>query len=148
MKIEKFTIENVMQMDSMHDAFVSIMEIDNNCLKVVYEDLDKQLLNPDKTLVYNNKRLEITYDIISFCDAKISYGKNKCKYINILEEKDIFNEYIKSNKLTSYQYSLDSFNQLTLSFDLHNFKKNKMFNNKCWQLEIKMNFKSITFNWE
>ena len=72
----KYVIKNNLDMDAMHDSYASEIRIEENCLLVVYDNLDEGVLDSDGKPYYQNKRLTIRYEFDSYCDAKVYYKDN------------------------------------------------------------------------
>ena len=145
MKIEQYQVKNNMIMDSMHDSYVSEIEIENNSLIIVYDNLDKGVLGPDGLPYYKSQRLTIKYEFQTHCDVKFYYNKNKCLWIDMIEDVNKFNKITKDCIIRSYKYSIDSFDEIRLDFDISNSKRKKY---KYWGLEISLDATNITYIWE
>ena len=146
MNTQIYTKGHFMEMDSMHDYTATQISIKDNTLIVVYGKLDKEGIGEDGLPYYEYKKLTIEYEIQSYCDAKIFYcyvffKKNNYKCIDLLREKSQFDKLTKRGTFESYKYSVDSFGELTLHFDIR-------FKNKDWSCEIELDAEKITYHWE
>ena len=140
--IQTFTVDNMNTMDAMHDAIVTNISIHENILEIEYDNLD--IADPEGKPLYPYNKVTISYEMrryndhFPFCEVTVYYGrKNKYKYIEI--EKLI--ALTKKMRMESYLYSIDSFKNLTLAFDLGRPKK-------WWSVEIFLDPVKITYNWE
>ena len=148
MKVEQYQVKNNMSMDSMHDSYATEIKIENNNLIIVYDNLDKSVLGSDGLPYYKSKRLTIKYNFDSFCTANIYYGKNKCLWLDMLEDINMFNKITKNCIFMSYKYSVDSFNEITLDFEIHKGSRIEYKKYKYWGLEISLDATNITYIWE
>jgi hypothetical protein len=140
MNTQIYTKGHFMEMDSMHDYTATQISIKDNTLIVVYGELDKEGIGEDGLPYYEYKKLTIEYEIQSYCDAKV-FKKNNYKFIDLLREKNQFDKLTKSGRFKSYKYSVDSFGELTLHFDIR-------FKNKGRSCEIELDAEKITYHWE
>ena len=147
MNVQQYQVKNNMSMDSMHDSYADEIRIENNSLIIVYDKLDEGVLGPDGLPEYKNKKLTIKYEFQSCCDAKF-YNKNKCLWIDMLEDINMFNKITKDCIFMSYKYSIDSFNEITLDFGIHKGSRNQYKKYKYWGLEISLDATNITYIWE
>lgn len=148
MNTEKYSKADFMQMDSMHDCYATQISIENNTLIVIYDNLDEGVLRTDGLPYYKNKRLVINYEFDSFCDAKFYCRKGKYEIVDLLKEKGRFDKLTNNCIFSSYKYSVDSFGEITLHFDIRKVRNDKLLNNKHWGLEISTDAKEITYSWE
>jgi hypothetical protein len=148
MKVEQYQVKNNMSMDPMHDSYADEIRIENNCLIIVYDKLDEGVLGPDGLSEYKNKKLTVKYDFQTQCDAKFYYGKNKCLWLDMLEDINKFNKITKDCIFMSYKYSVDSFNEITLDFEIHKGSRTEYKKYKYWGLEISLDAANITYIWE
>lgn len=144
----KYVIKNNLKMDSMHDSYATEIKIENKCLIVIYDNLDKGVLGPDGNPYYKNKRLTIKYEFESHCDAKIYYGDNKLLWIDMVEDINKFKKVTKDCLYMSYKYSVSSFDELLLDFSLNKIINSKHYKFKCWGLEINLDATNVTYIWE
>ena len=145
MNTQIYSKDNFMEMDPMHDAYASKIQLENNILIITYNDID--ILNTDGSPYYKYKRLIVKYEFDSFCNAKLYYGKNKYKIINLHEQIDRF--YILTNGciFTSYKYSVDSFEEIALDFFIEKRRKDRWIRNKYQRVEISLDATKVTYNW-
>ena len=148
MRVEKFEKDTFMQMDSMHDSEVREIKIEDKCLFVVYENLDQSLLSANGTPYYKEKKLTITYEFDSLCDATIYYGKNQFLFLDMITDMKKFMKIIKGCQMMSYKYSVDSFGELTLNYALNKMKNGKCQKYKYWGIEINLDVINVTYTWE
>lgn len=140
--------DNFMEMDPMHDSYASTIQLENNILTITYDDLDKGVRNADGSPYYKYKRLVIKYEFDSFCDAKLYYGKNKYKIIDLQEQIGIFNIMTDGCVFMSYKYSVDCFGEIALNFDIRKMRKDKcLHNHKYWWAEISLDATRVTYYW-
>ena len=144
MNVQQYQVKNNMSMDSMHDSYADEIRIENNSLIIVYDKLDEGVLGPDGMPYYKSKRLTIKYEFQTHCDAKFYYSKNKYLWIDMFDDANKFNKIIKDCRISSYKYSIDSFDEIRLDFDVSNSKKKT----KYWGLEISLDATDITYIWE
>lgn len=137
-----------MEMDPMHDSCATQISLENKTLIVVYDHLDEGVLGTDGSPYYKNKRLVIKYEFDSFCDAKLFYGKGKYRVVDLSEGMILFDKLTNNCVFISYKYSVDSFEEITLYFDIRKVRNRKYPNNKYWGLEISMDAPQITYSWE
>ena len=71
MDIKQYLIKNNSDMDPMHDSYATEIRIEDKYLIVIYEDLDKGVLDPEGNPYYKNKKLVI---ILKKC------YNNMCKF--------------------------------------------------------------------
>ena len=140
MDTQIYTQGHFMEMDSMHDYTATKISIQDNTLSVVYGKLDQEGIKEDGSPYYKYKKVTIEYEIQSYCDAKI-FQKSRYKLIDLLREKNQFDKLTKNGIFESYKYSLDSFGELTLYFDIR-------FKNKNWSCEIELDAEKVTYHWE
>ena len=144
----KYLIKNTLGMDSMHDSYATEIRIEENCLIVVYDNLDEGVLDSDGKPYYQNKRLTIRYEFESYCDAKVYYKNNKFLWIDMVEEMNKFNKVTKDCLFMSYKYSVSSFNELLLEYSINRIINGKYFKCKYHGLEIKLDTTNVTYIWE
>ena len=148
MKVEQYQVKNNMSMDPMHDSYADEIRIENNYLIIVYDKLDEGVLGPDGLPEYKNKKLTIKYEFDTHCDAQIFYNDNKYLWIDMLDNMQKFNKIIDNCLLMSHKYSVDSFNEITLDFEIHKGSRNQYKKYKYWGLEISLDATDITYFWE
>ena len=148
MKVEQYQVKNNMSMDPMHDSYADEIIIENNNLIVVYDKLDEGVLGHDGLAEYKNKKLTIKYEFQSMCFATIFYRKNKCLWIDMVEEIKEFNKITKDCIFPSVKYSVDSFDEITLHFSIHKGSRTQYKKHKYWGLEICLDATNITYIWE
>lgn len=51
----KYVIKNNCDMDAMHDSYANGIKIEDKCLVVIYDNLDKGVLGPDGNPYYKKK---------------------------------------------------------------------------------------------
>lgn len=139
--IQTFTTDNMNSMDAMHDARVTSISIHENILKIEYDDLD--ILDLEGNPLYPYNKVTISYemyrhDLFPVCEI-VFYGKNKYKSMEI--EKFIAS--CNTMNLESYLYRIDSFQGLTLVFDI-----DCSYRSKYQNVEISFDPIKITYNWE
>ena len=139
--------DNFMEMDPMHDSYASKIQLENNILIITYDDLDQGVQNADGTPYYKYKCLVIKYEFDSFCEAKLYYGKNKYKIIDLQERIGIFNILTDGCIFMSYKYSVDCFEEITLDFNIRKMQKDKCLHNKYWGVEISLDATRVTYDW-
>ena len=91
----KYVIKNNLDMDPMHDSYATEIRIEENCLIVVYDNLDEGVLDPDGNPYYKNKRLTIRYEFDSYCNAKVYYKEDKFLWIDMIEDMSKFKKVTK-----------------------------------------------------
>ena len=123
-------------MDPMHDAVATKFSFKDNTLIVEYNNLDQGMAWRN-TLTSENKKVTIEYEFDSFCEAKF-FKKNKVKFVDLPDETDIFYKLTNNIKCTSLKYSVDSFNTLTLFFNIYE-------KHKYWNFEITMDATKSTY---
>ena len=148
MNIKQYLIKNNSDMDPMHDSYATEIRIEDNCLIVIYNDLDKGVLDPEGNPYYKNKKLVIKYEFESFCDAKVFYGKEKYLQLDMIGDIEKFYKVTSRCLFMSYKYSIDSFNELTLDFSLRKIVDGKYYKHKYWGIEINLDATSVTYIWE
>lgn len=148
MKIDVYQVNNSMSMDPMHDSYADEIRIENNSLIIVYDKLDEGVLEPDGMPYYKSKRLTIKYEFQTHCDARFYYSKNKYLWIDMLDDANKFNKITKDCIFMSYKYSVDSFNEIILDFEIHKGSRNQYKKYKYWGLEISLDATDITYIWE
>ena len=141
MKIQTYTRENFMEMESMHDFFASQILIDSKRLIIIYDNIDKYIFNKDGTPYYPFKKLTVEYVIDSYCDVQLYYKNSKTTYLDLLDEKDKFDKALRNSTFLSYKYAVDSFRELMLNFTVCG-------KSKCHCFEILLDPVSITYIWE
>ena len=147
MNTQIYSKDNFMEMDPMHDSYASKIQLENNILIIAYDDLDKGVQNTDGSPYYKYRRLVIKYEFDSFCDAKLYYGKNKYKIIDLHKQIGRFNILTNGCIFMSHKYSVDCFKEITLNFDIRKMQKNKCLHNKYWGAEISLDATSVTYDW-
>ena len=147
MNTQIYSKDNFMEMDPMHDSNASKIQLENNILIITYDDLDKGVKNADGSPYYKYKRLVVKYEFDSFCDGKLYYGKNNYKIIDLQEQLDAFNKLTNGCIFMSYKYSVDCFNEITLSFDIRKPRKDRCLHNKYWEVEISLDATRVTYDW-
>lgn len=148
MKIEQYLIKNNLDMDPMHDSYATEIKVEKNCLLVVYDNLDKGVLNQDGNPYYKNKKLTIKYEFDTHCDAKIYYKSKKYLWIDMIENMEKFYKFTSKCSFMSYKYSIDSFNELKLDFSLRKIIDGKYYKHKYCSIEIELDAMSVTYIWE
>lgn len=141
MTIQKFSRENYMEMDSMHDFFASQILVEDKKLIIVYDNLDKDIFNKDGTPYYQHKKLTIEYLIDSYCDAQLYYNRSKSVCLDLLDEKERFDKALRNCTFLSYKYAVDSFRELILYFTVCG-------KSKYYHFEILLDPESVTYTWE
>lgn len=144
----KYIIKNNMDMDAMHDSYANEIKIENKCLIVVYDDLDKGVLGPDGKPYYKNKRLIIRYEFDSYCNAKVYYKDYKFLWIDMVEDVEKFNKITKKCLFMSYKYLVSSFNELLLDYSLRKIINGKYYKYKYWGVVIELDATNVTYIWE
>ncbi len=144
----KYVIKNNLEMDAMHDSYATKIKVENNCLIVVYDNLDQGVLGPDGNPYYKNKRLTITYEFDSYCDAKVYYKDNKFLLIDMTEDMNKFNNVTENCLFMSYKYSVSCFNELLLDYSLRKIINDKYYKYKYWGLVIELDATNVTYIWE
>ena len=155
MNTQIYNKDNFMEMDPMHDSNASKIEVINSALIITYDGLDQGVQNADGSPYYKYKRLVVKYEFDSFCDAKLYYGKNNYKIIDLPEHSDTFNKLTNGYIFMSYKYSVDCFKEITLNFDIRkmrNFdirkmRKDRFLRNKYWGAEISLDATRVTYDW-
>jgi hypothetical protein len=66
----------------------------------------------------------------------------------MLEDINMFNKITKDCIFMSYKYSVDSFNEITLDFEIHKGSRIEYKKYKYWGLEISLDATNITYIWE
>ncbi len=145
MNTQIYSKGNFMEMDPMHDADASKIQLENNILIITYNDID--ILNTDGSPYYKYKRLIVKYEFDSFCNAKLYYGKNKYKIINLHEQIGRFNILTNGCIFASYKYSVDCFEEITLDFFIEKRRKDRCLRNKYQRVEISLDATKVTYNW-
>lgn len=148
MDIKQYLIKNNSDMDPMHDSYATEIRIEDKYLIVIYEDLDKGVLDPEGNPYYKNKKLVIKYEFDSFCDAKVFYGKGKYLQLDLIDDIEKFYKVTSRCLFMSYKYSIDSFNELTLVFSLRKIVDGKYYKYKYWGIEINLDATNVTYIWE
>lgn len=139
--MEKFTLDNIMQMDPMHDCIVENILLEEHNLIIKYNNLGN-LYGPNGKPIYDYKRLTIKYKNVEDCFASLISNRNKIVYIDIERDFEMLKNLIRDYKITSYKYGFDTQRTITLYFDL---TKNK---GKFVTLEIYLYSGSIVYEWE
>jgi hypothetical protein len=137
--------EDFIKMCSMHDFYASRIQVENNALIISYDDLDVQ--NFDITPNCKYKSLTVKYEFDSFCSARLFYGKNKYKTVDLTEQFGIFSNYTDGCIFMSYKYSVDCCKEVTLYFSVNKMKKGRCVCNKYWRLEIDFDALNIVYDW-
>lgn len=143
MKIEKYTLENMMKMDSMHDCIVKEIKIEEDFLIIKYENLVNHIKNSDGNSCYRYDTLVVKYKCESELEIVLVSNEQKKRDVNFSE----LNRYLINYEIQSYKYSLDSFNELTLYFDLLNTTK-KIKKKDFYLLEVTFYTNDIIYIWE
>ena len=139
--MEKFTLDNIMQMDPMHDCIVEDILLEEHNLIIKYNNLG-DLYGPTGKPIYNDKRLTIKYMNVEDCFVSLISRKNKMIYVDFEKEFKTFKNLIEDYEIRSYKYGFDTQKTLTLYFDL-----NKR-NGKFVTLEIYLYSNSVVYEWE
>ncbi len=147
MNTQMYSKENFLEMDPMHDSYASKIHVLNNTLIITYDELDKCVQNADGSPCYKYKRLVIKYEFDSFCDAKLYYGKNKYKIIDLQEQIGIFNKLMDGCVFMSYKYAVDCCKEITLDFNIRKRRKDRFLHNKYWGVEISLDATMVTYDW-
>lgn len=147
MNTQIYSKDNFMEMDPMHDSNASKIEVLNNTLIITYDDLDKGVQNTDGSPYYKHKRLVVKYEFDSFCDAKLYYGKNKYKILDLQEQIGIFNNLTDGCVFMSCKYSVDCFKEITLSLIIRKTRKDRFLHNKYWGVEISLDATRVAYAW-
>jgi hypothetical protein len=147
MNTQMYSKDNFMEMDPMHDSNASKIQVINNTLIITYDDLDKGVQNADGSPYYKYKRLVVKYEFDSFCDAKLYYGKNKYKIIDLPEQLDAFNKLTNGCTFMTYKYSVDCFKEITLNFFIRKMRKDRCLHNTYWGVEISLDATRVTYDW-
>lgn len=148
MNTQKYSKNEYMEMDSMHDALATQILLQDQTLTVVYDNLDEGVLGADGLPYYKYKRLVINYDFDSFCDAKCFRSKDRYEIVDLAGHKRHFDRLTNHCVFGAYKYSVDSFGEITLYFDIKKLRNGKCSRNKYWSVEISMDAKEITYHWE
>ena len=141
MKLQKYTLDNIIQMDPMHDCTVEEIILSDKKLIISYDNLDS-FFNRDGSLSYSSKKLKIEYKLKSDCNVAVISWKNKVKTIDFSDVVLLMKEY----EVLSYKYSIDSMCKLTLHFDL-NKKKTWNYKKDWLELEIEFYASEVIYNW-
>ena len=144
----KYVIKNNLDMDAMHDSYANEIKIEDKCLVVIYDNLDKGVLGPDGNPYYKNKRLTIRYEFDSYCDAKVYYKEDKFLWIDMIKDINKFNKVTKECLFMSYKYSISSFDELLLDYSLKKIINGKYYKYKYWGLVIELDATNVTYIWE
>ena len=140
MNLQIYEKDKFVEMDSMHDSIATNISIEDKTLLITYDNLNEGVMGQDGLPYYKNKKLIIEYVIDSYCEGKF-FGKNKFKYVDLLEEINTFYKLIKGCSFMSYKYAIDSFGEIILFFDIRG-------KNKYWCFEISMDAEKIIYHWE
>ena len=140
MNTQTYSKNDFAKMDSMHDSIATQVSVEDKTLIVIYNHLDEGVIGNDGVPFYKNPKLTIEYAIASYCDAKLFNG-NSYQLIDLLEEKNEFYKLTNNCSFVSYKYAVDSFQEITLFFDVRRKKE-------CWSLEISMDAEKVTYHWE
>ena len=122
MFVQTFTKDNFFDMDPMHDCDISQFSIED-------------------------KKLVIRYEFESYCDVSWR-GKKKYSVVDFYKDPDEFYKTFKNHVFTSYKYSIDCFNELSLYIDLYKLKNGKFLRSKFYEFKIELDAKKITYTWE
>ena len=147
MNTQIYNKDNFMEMDPMHDSNASKIEVINSALIITYHGLDQGVQNADGSTYYKYKRLIVKYEFDSFCDAKLYYGKNNYKIIDLPEHPDTFNKLTNGCIFMSNMYSVNCFKEITLNFFIRKMRKDRFLHNKYWGVEISLDATRITYDW-
>ena len=148
MKIDRYSKENFMTMDPMHDSYAKEIKLENNYLIIIYDKLDEGVLAIGGKPYYKNKKLTIKYEFETECEAIVYYNENKYLYIDMRENISEFYKFTKNCIFESYKYSFDSFGELTLYFSIKKIINGKYLNYKYSELEIRLDAVNVTYIWE
>ena len=143
MKIQTYTRENFMEMESMHDFFASRILLEGKKLIIIYDNLDKDPLGIEGVSYYQHKKLTIEYMFDSYCDAELycNYRNKKSVYLNLQEEKGKFDKALCNCTMLCHKFAVDSFGELMLQFGACG-------KSKYFSFEILLDPESVTYIWE
>ena len=146
MNVQRYSADDFMDMDALHDHYVTDISLDNNTLIIKYDHLD-WISGPEGLPQYEYKSLAIKYDFRSFCDVTLFYENNKYKCIDLLKKKSVFDKLTKKFEIQSYKYSVDSFGEITMHFWGTKYRKNSRKILCSLSMEIHMDAKEISYYW-
>ena len=109
-----------------------------NDLRLGIYALDKE------ALPYLDSNLDIKSGIYVVSIQNDSILKDKLRVGDI----NMFNKITKNCIFMSYKYSVDSFNEITLDFEIHKGSRIEYKKYKYWGLEISLDATNITYIWE
>jgi hypothetical protein len=147
MFVQTFTKENFFDMDPMHDCDISHFSFEDKTLVITHDNLDEGIVDPNGEPIYKHKKLVIRYEFESYCDVSWR-GKKKYGVVDFYKDPDEFYKTFKNHVFTSYKYSIDCFNELSLYIDLYKLKNGKFLRSKFYEFKILLDAKKITYTWE
>ena len=148
MHIQNYIKGQFLEMDPMHDCNAVKIALEGKTLIVMYDELDEGVLGDDGEALYKNKRLTVKYKFDTFCNARMYYGKNKYKDIDMFREMSKFDKITKNWSFDSYSYSVDYFYELILNFDIVRRHNGRLFRNKYYSVDIRFDVINVEYTWD